>query len=282
MASSDRLLHGLKAWTPALLRRWLRQPYYAGFRIVLLVRCWYADLLSGREARRAMPMPPALLRYRVSEDLDPHLCLNVGERTCQDMQAALLEAGRRLTDFHSILDFGCGCGRTLMWLTRQLRGADLHGADVDPDAVAWCVAHLPGAHFQANAALPPLDYPAETFDLIYAISVFTHLHADGQKQWLAELARLLRPGGILLLTVYGERVRRGWDQNRLRRLEREGFLFETSRKLRGIVPDWYHTAHHTREYAVSLVAGHFRVLRYLPGGMGYQDVLIAELPAPGA
>jgi len=44
--------------------------------------------------------------------------------------------------------------------------------------------------------------------------------------------------------------------------------FQNVDKLRGIVPEWYHTALHTREYAVSQVAAHFRVLAYIAAGMG--------------
>ena len=93
-----------------------------------------------------------------------------------------------------------------------------------------------------NAALPPLAFRDNEFDPIYGVSVFTHLPADCQKRWLPQFARILRPGGILLLTVHGERAWRQLDDATHQRLRREGFLFQTSTKLRGILPEWYHTA----------------------------------------
>jgi SAM-dependent methyltransferase len=49
--------------------------------------------------------------------------------------------------------------------------------------------------------------------LIYALSVFTHLPAPAQTAWLAELSRVLRPGGFLLLSTHGAsylpKLRRG-------------------------------------------------------------------------
>ena len=268
----------LKALLPGALSQTLRAAYYPCFRTMLAIRCWYADVRHPPSVAppAGMPIPPALLRYRVSESTDPGLFLAVGEQTSQNIQAALLRADRRIADCQSILDFGCGCGRTLLWLTQQFPDARFCGADVDAEAIAWCRAHLPVADWRVNAALPPLAFPDNEFDLIYGISVFTHLPADWQQRWLPELARILRPGGILLLTVHGERAWRQLDPAAQQRLRREGFLFETSTKLRGILPEWYHTAYHTHEYAVSQVGAHLRVLAYVAGGMGDQDVIIAQ------
>lgn len=127
-----------------------------------------------------------------------------------------------------------------------------------------------------NAALPPLAFRDNEFDPIYGVSVFTHLPADWQKRWLPQFARILPPGGILLLTVHGERAWRQLDDATHQRLRREGFLFQTSTTLRGILPEWYHTAYPTQEYAVSQVGAHLRVLAYVAGGMGDQDVIIAQ------
>ena len=48
-----------------------------------------------------------------------------------------------------------------------------------------------------------LNYASQSFDLIYAFSVFTHLDIKAQKAWRDEFRRILRPRGILLLTVHG-------------------------------------------------------------------------------
>ena len=50
------------------------------------------------------------------------------------------------------------------------------GVDVDADAVDWCNKHLAQGRFLATASTPPLPYPAEHFDIVYCLSVFTHVN----------------------------------------------------------------------------------------------------------
>ena len=56
---------------------------------------------------------------------------------------------------------------------------------------------MPRSTFEANNALPPLLFPDCAFDLVFAISVFTHLDEQYQLAWLAELRRVAQPGAIL-------------------------------------------------------------------------------------
>ena len=101
----------------------------------------------------------------------------------------------------SVLDFGCGCGRVLRhW--HRFRGR-LSGTDYNPALVGWCARHLGFAEFQLNGLAPPLVYPDEAFDLVYALSVFTHLPAALQEPWMDEMSRILTPGGHLVISTHG-------------------------------------------------------------------------------
>jgi len=68
------------------------------------------DRVNGRSAG----MPPAELRYRVSSAPDLERFVSIGEACCADLRSALSTVSRELSSFEKILDFGCGCGRTLM------------------------------------------------------------------------------------------------------------------------------------------------------------------------
>lgn len=102
-----------------------------------------------------------------------------------------------------VLDFGCGSGRALRHFTAEAEqceeflACDIHGPSID-----WLDAHLAPFRCFRNEALPPLPLPDDTLDLVYAVSVFSHL-TDSMAAWLLELRRVLRPDGLLLVTFQG-------------------------------------------------------------------------------
>jgi SAM-dependent methyltransferase len=146
------------------------------------------------EALGLGPVPPPYLRYRVAGLPDLDLFLVVGQRIVADMEAALRGVGRELASFDSVLDFGCGCGRAVRWLRGQQPGPRrIYGTDIDAPAIAWCRKHLGAGYFSTNAGRPPLAFPSGHFDLVYAISVFSHLREDYQRAWREELARVTLP-----------------------------------------------------------------------------------------
>ena len=87
-------------------------------------------------------------------------------------------------------------------------------------AVEWCRANLPFARFEINRLDPPLEFEDESFDLVYALSVFTHLTDELQLAWRDELRRVLGPGGSLLLTTHGSSYVPRLDTSERKRFER--------------------------------------------------------------
>jgi 2-polyprenyl-3-methyl-5-hydroxy-6-metoxy-1,4-benzoquinol methylase len=110
--------------------------------------------------------------------------------------------GRRFAELQ-FLDWGCGCGR----LTRQLLNkgcSSVTGIDIDPYNLSWCETNLAGASFRLVSPDLPTGLPQDTYDLVYAHSVLTHLAEYDQFLWLAEIKRLLKPSGIGVLTVMAD------------------------------------------------------------------------------
>jgi ubiquinone/menaquinone biosynthesis C-methylase UbiE len=104
-----------------------------------------------------------------------------------------------------VLDFGCGCGRMLRFLTGAQSTARAVGSDVNDALIAWCRKSLPGVEVRVNGPSPPLPFADATFDLIYSLSIFTHLNRESGAEWLLELGRVLRPGGLAIMTTSGIR-----------------------------------------------------------------------------
>jgi len=102
-----------------------------------------------------------------------------------------------------VLDFGCGSGRVLPWVASFVPGGSCSGVDVDAEAIAWAAGRFPDLHWAVCGFEPPLQFDEASFDIVYSISVFSHLDAEDQERWLEEIARVLRPEGVALLSVHG-------------------------------------------------------------------------------
>lgn len=102
-----------------------------------------------------------------------------------------------------LLDFGTGWGRYARIFLRDFRPSNIIGVDVDPSFIKGCRETFPYGHFETLAPLPPSNLAEADFDLVVAYSVFSHLAEHAANAWIAEFARLLRPGGIVAITTQG-------------------------------------------------------------------------------
>ena len=262
---------GLKRFVPASLQPAAKSLYHAVFRTRLRAEWWLRDQFERPPAGH--PVPPARLRFRVGEDSRLATFLEVGRRTAQNIETVVAQVEFEIIPGLAVLDFGCGCGRTLRWLIERYPGVRWHGVDVDAEAIAWCQANIPAASFICGSPLPPLPFADASLDMIYAISVFTHLNEDFQRAWIAELERVLTPGGMLLLSVYSEHVWR--EQPEAATVEAGGFVFRKSEKLKGILPDWYHTALQSQGRVTSMLRERFSRVSHQERALGDHDAVIA-------
>jgi len=161
----------------------------------------------------------------------------------------------------------------------------LHGNDIDAEAVAWINENLPWVKTSLTTGLPPLPYPDDSFDLIYNHSVMTHLDSVYQDAWLAELRRVIRPGGIVTLTVSGPHATglfldtvpedaREWHKEKL---GREGIDFISEDGWGKHFPDFYHTTFHDVGYVFKHWSRFFDVKAFISqGALNYQDMVVLQ------
>jgi SAM-dependent methyltransferase len=215
--------------------------------------------------------------HLVANSEDVGWFLEAGARGASTLRDTLARQGVPLESLGAVLDFGCGCGRVLRHWS-ALAGPELHGTDYNPLLVRWCEANLPFARFRVNRLGDGLAYDDATFDLIYALSVFTHLTEPVQAFWIAELSRVLRPGGFLFLTTHGEHYLPQLSADDQRRFH-EGKLVVVGSSREGSNDC---AAFHPESYIRQVLRQGLEVVDFVPeGALGNprQDAVLLRKPA---
>lgn len=181
----------------------------------------------------------------------------------------------------NVLDWGCGHGRVIRHFADGDRVAEAWAVDIDAENVSWLDAHVESVRAATVPLLPPTDLPEDHFDLVYAISVMTHLTHEVQEAWLRELARITRPGGLVLLTFAGHTSAafssRYLTPEWIASWERSGFDDSLdSTDLNGKIGDdtYYRNTKQTPEFTREFWGRHFEVVDIHECMFGYQDVAV--------
>jgi len=105
------------------------------------------------------------------------------------------------TNQKRVVDFGAGWGRICRFLLADTAPRDLYALDVDPAMTALTQVSLPGVQALTVDAMPPTLLEDGSIGMATAFSVFSHLSPAAHEAWAAEFARLLPPGGLVILTL---------------------------------------------------------------------------------
>lgn len=204
-------------------------------------------------------------------------------RHLKDFYATFATGGGPPRTPRRVLDWGVGCGRCSRFLEKEWGVEVVYGADIDPVNVGWLRDSVSRPdHYVLHSPDPPLPFDQATFDFIYAISVFTHLAEERQRSWLAELRRIVRPGGIVVATTHGLSTFFAAvnDGAALREFLRRGFFvhgvntdldsdFEEAKNLQPYV-----NVFHTLKYIYEVWSEYFEVVRLYPAGILMQDYIV--------
>jgi SAM-dependent methyltransferase len=173
------------------------------------------------EQAESFHLPPPEMRLLSAGTAEPDRFVTSGRTGIEWLRTTLARHDVSMDDGTDILEFGCGAGRYLRHLA-QHAGAVV-AVDYNPYLLAWTKANLRFARFAVCGPRPPLPEPDDLFDVVYAVDVFSHLDDSAQVPWFDELTRVLRPGGLMVITLHGA-SRTGNLSMALRRTFSEGRL----------------------------------------------------------
>ncbi|WP_196189310.1 bifunctional 2-polyprenyl-6-hydroxyphenol methylase/3-demethylubiquinol 3-O-methyltransferase UbiG [Conexibacter sp. W3-3-2] len=201
---------------------------------------------------------------------------------------AAAETGYTIPDGGTVLDFGCSSGRVLRAIAAARDDVRCLGCDPNRPAIEWAQKHLPMAEFFVSPQRPPLDLAYGELDFVYAVSIWSHFNRAPALDWLAEMHRLIRPDGRLVLTTHGltsiaktrsvDELSEGSATEATAELVRSGFHFID---VFGDEGDWgvrdpeWGNAYFTLDWLSEHMTPGWSIRLFRPGGLdGNQDLIV--------
>jgi len=220
-------------------------------------------------------LPPDYTMYEAYQ-LDYENYFNDGNDTAAWIAAQLSDYVS--FDDKKILDWGCGPARIVRHLPALLPHSKIYGSDYNVNTITWCKENIPDIEFITNRLEPPFPVTNDFFDIVYALSVFTHLSKQNHTKWMNELFRMIKPGGIFLITTQGNAF-----LDKLTKNERQQFL-EGEIVIRSDVKEGHRSfsAFQPEKFIQSVISTQWRVLKFVQGTIQNwgpeQDTWILEKP----
>lgn len=241
---------------------------------------FYVHVDSGPIGKEELIMRTSLMSEEdVPRKTDPNVYLSSGRWQMLSWMNILEKSGFNIRTAGAIMELGCGTARLIRHL-RCIDGIRLVGTDAQPELIEWCSKNVPGVEFHKNNLEPPLKFADDnTFDLVFAASVFTHIPAEYQKAWIQEMYRIIRPGGFLLCDVAGRsHQERQLNQEEKDRLQKDGVIILTANDTGAslstkIVGSW--DIFQSRGEVLRAFRSSFTVVDYIPSHL---DVLVLQKP----
>ena len=172
-----------------------------------------------------------------------------GWRTLSELMLLLETVDRPLLKTGSFLEFASGHGRFTRHLVKVLGADKVTASDVVPDAVDFARSAFGVAGLQSSTDPAAVAWP-RTYDVVFVLSLFSHLPRRTWGVWLRRLFDAVAPGGVLVFSTHGaDAVRRQgvqWDA--------EGFFFASASESQAIDVADYGTAFTSTAFVEARIA----------------------------
>ncbi len=191
---------------------------------------------------------------------------------CARKFRALVEAQRPIAGAQ-ILEFAAGFGRVTRHLQKIAPEASVLACDIHPDAVDFINGTL-GTLAATSVGTPEKFDLGRRFDVVFALSFFSHLPRSSWHRWLTALASHTALDGLLIFTVHGERSRVSFSNPAI---DADGFWFKPESEQQDLPPDEYGSSITLPSYVIGRVTemSGMRLLHFQEGfWWGHQDVYV--------
>jgi len=159
------------------------------------------DDVLDRMGRDALPLPPFENNEGYAQTAGLLMYWLFG---LSDYLKVMKKTQECAVDVRRVFDFGGSTGRVARHFYCQDEKREVWWCDFKVSSVQWSLKYFPAEmRVFLNTNLPHLPIPDGYFDVVSAFSVFTHID-DLETAWLLELKRVVRPGGMLYLTIHDD------------------------------------------------------------------------------
>lgn len=201
--------------------------------------------------------------------------LSDGWRTMSETLQLLERIDRPLMKVSNILEFASGFGRFTRHLAHALPGK-VTCSDVLPGSVDFAREQFGVEAFESSFDPEEIRFP-ERYDVVFVLSLFTHLPVPAWNAWLRVLGGAVAPGGVLLFSVHSEELAR---EELGVTLNEEGYCFLPHSESPSLDPEKYGTTLTTRQLVVDQVRSALGVepALYQPGAFWVGQDAVAVMP----
>jgi SAM-dependent methyltransferase len=221
---------------------------------------------------------------RMRGDLEPGVrhYFERGQQSARDFAALLIALGFPAERRPTVLEFAAGYGAVTRHLVRQ-PGLEVTSCDIHPAALAFLAGEL-GVPVIPSAQTPEAFAAPASYDVVLAISFFSHMPKATWGRWVRALHNTVKPGGVLIFTTHGEASRERMTVP-TEAVDADGFWFSPHSEQEDLDPAEYGTTVTRPEFVVREVYRQTQapIVLYQPAvwqGLVRQDLWVVARVAP--
>ncbi|UCU99853.1 class I SAM-dependent methyltransferase [Acidovorax radicis] len=172
-----------------------------------------------------------------------------GWRTLSELMILLEAVDQPLLKTPSVLEFASGHGRFTRHLVKALSAQRVVVSDVVPSAVEFSRSTFGVDGFPSASVPEKVEWPAR-YELVFVLSLFSHLPRSTWSRWLKVLYEAVAPGGLLVFSTHGIKAA-NFDHVTL---DDEGYFFAASSESTAIDEQEYGTTFTSEAFVLARIA----------------------------